>query len=102
MKICSSDNHLTLMPLTTPEPPFIILKLFFFLRKVLKMFYLSHMFCILFYLTHPTFCDFMWQNHMVKHDFDDVRCFAYNKRQHTTIQLDRVGLHEGVLRGANS
>ena len=35
-----------------------------------------------------------------KHDFDDARCFACNKRQHTTILIYTVGLHEGVLRGA--
>ena len=35
----------------------------------------------------------------VKHDFDYVRCFACDKRQHTTILLYRVGHHEGVLGG---
>ena len=35
----------------------------------------------------------------VKHDFDYLRCFACDKRQHTTILLYRVGHHEGVLGG---
>ena len=74
------------------------LKLFCFLRNVLKMFYLPHvLFCVLPY--SPNFFWFHMAKQYVKHDFDDVRCFACDKRQHTTILIYRVEHHEGVLGG---
>ena len=100
MKICSSDNHHTLMPLTPPEAPLIFFETFLLFKKRFKnvLFATNVLYFVL--PSSPNFLWFHMAKPYVKHDFDDVRCFACNKRQHSTILLYRVGLHEGILEGA--
>ena len=95
MKICSSDNHHTLMPLTPPEAPLTFFETFLLFKKRFKnvLFATNVLYFVL--PSSPNFLWFHMAKPYVKHDFDDVRCFACNKRQHSTILLYRVGLHEG-------
>ena len=87
MNLFSSDNHHITMPFTSPlEAPILFIETFLLYKKRLKNFCLQHIFCVFFYLTQPTFCNFIWQNHFLNWDFDDVRCVVGNKRRHTTIQ----------------